>query len=105
MFRPQTIQGLFVLAVLALVTGQGLLALICILLLVTAGVARVWDRWSLLRVAYTRELSQQRAFPDDEVELVIRIANRKPLPLVALEIRDLVPSALQLIGHSTLIDT
>src|SRR5215216_1820560 len=105
MFRPQTIQGLFVLSALALVTGQGLLALICILLLVTAGVARLWDRWSLLQVSYTRELSQQRAFPGDEVELVIRIANRKPLPLVALSIRELVPAALHVIGHDKMPDT
>jgi uncharacterized protein (DUF58 family) len=105
MFRLQTIQGLFVLTALALVTGQGLLALICILLLVTAGVARLWDRWSLLRVAYTRELSQQRAFPGDEVELVIRIANRKPLPLVALLVRDIVPLKLEIVGHTKRLDT
>ena len=105
MFRLQTIQGLFVLTALALVTGQGLLALICILLLVTAGVARLWDRWSLLRVSYTRELSQQRAFPGDEVELVIRIANRKPLPLVALVVRDIVPLKLEVVGHTKRLDT
>src|SRR5690349_9048315 len=105
MFRLQTIQGLFVLTALALVTGQGLLALICILLLVTAGVARLWDRWSLLRVSYTRELSQQRAFPGDEVELVIRIANRKPLPLVALVVRDIVPLKLEIVGHTKRLDT
>src|SRR6266545_4236376 len=105
MFRLQTIQGLFFLTALALVTGQGLLALICILLLVTAGVARLWDRWSLLRVSYTRELSQQRAFPGDEVELVLRIANRKPLPLIALLVRDIVPLKLEIVGHRKRLDT
>ena len=82
MFSRNTIQGLSVLLALALLAGQGLLALICILLLLTAGMTRLWDRWSLVRVTYQRELSQPRAFPDDEVELVIRISNRKPLPLV-----------------------
>ena len=62
-----------VLLALALLAGQGLLALICILLLLTAGMTRLWDRWSLMRVTYQRELSQPRAFLDDEVELVIRI--------------------------------
>lgn len=105
MFRRQTIQGLIVLAALALVTGQGLLALICILLLTTAWLARQWDRWSLLRVSYRRELSQSRAFPDDEVELVIHIDNRKPLPLVALAVRDIVPANLAIIGHNRRLDT
>ena len=104
MFSRNTIQGLSVLLVLALLAGQGLLALICLLLLLTAGMTRLWDRWSLVRVSYQRELSQRRAFPDDEVELVIRIANRKPLPLVALEMRDLVPSALQVSGHDSQTD-
>jgi uncharacterized protein (DUF58 family) len=105
MFSRNTLQGLFILMVLALIVGQGLLALICILLLLTAGMTRLWDRWSLLRVTYQRELSQPRAFPDDEVELVIRVSNRKPLPLVALSMRDLVPAKLQVIGHVTLLDT
>jgi uncharacterized protein (DUF58 family) len=96
MFSRNTLQGLFILLVLAL---------ICILLLLTAGMTRLWDRWSLVRVTYQRELSQPRAFPDDEVELVIRISNRKPLPLVALFMRDLVPANLQVIDHDTLIDT
>jgi uncharacterized protein (DUF58 family) len=105
MFSRNTLQSLSILLVLALVAGQGLLALICILLLLTAGMTRLWDRWSLLRVTYQRELSQARAFPDDEVELVIRISNRKPLPLVALSIRDLVPANLQVVGHDKLLDT
>ena len=105
MFRRNTLQSLFLLLVLALIAGQALLVLICVLLLLTAGMTRLWDRWSLVRVTYQRELSQPRAFPDDEVELVIRIANRKPLPLVALSIRDLVPANLQVIGHDGQIDT
>jgi uncharacterized protein (DUF58 family) len=105
MFSRNTLQSLSLLMVLALIVGQGLLALICILLLLTAGMTRLWDRWSLLRVTYQRELSQPRAFADDEVELVIRISNRKPLPLVGLSIRDLVPAKLQVLGHATLLDT
>src|SRR3954462_1240737 len=105
MFSRNTIQGLSIVLVLALLAGQGLLALICLLLLLTAGMTRLWDRWSLMRVTYQRELSQSRAFPDDEAELVIRISNRKPLPLVALSIRELVPAALQVIGYDKMLDT
>jgi uncharacterized protein (DUF58 family) len=67
--------------------------------------ARLWDRWSLLRVTYARELSQPRAFPGDEVELAIRISNRKPLPLVALAVRDIVPANLEIAGHDKRLDT
>jgi uncharacterized protein (DUF58 family) len=104
MFRRTTIQGLFVLLALSLVTGHGLLALICILLLLTSGMSRLWDRWSLVRVSYSRELSQPRAFPGDDVELVIRISNRKPLPLVALVVREIVPMNLQIAGHDKRLD-
>ncbi len=83
MFSRNTLQSLGFLLVLSLALGQGLLALVCALLLLTAGLARLWDRWSLVRLAYERELSHPRAFPDDEIELAIRIANRKPLPLRA----------------------
>jgi uncharacterized repeat protein (TIGR01451 family) len=105
MFRRSTLQGLVLLAGLALITGQGLLALLCILLLLTAGMAWQWDRWSLRRLSYTREMSQTRAFPGDEVELVIRVANRKPLPLVGLSVRDIVPANLELVGHERRLDT
>ena len=104
MFSRNTIQSLVILLVLALMTGHGLLALICILLLVTAGMTRLWDRWSLVHVFYQRELSQPRAFPGDEVELIIRVANRKPLPLVRLAARDIVPANLQVIGHDKRVD-
>jgi uncharacterized protein (DUF58 family) len=105
MFSRNTIQGLSFLLILSLVLGQGLLALLCALLLLTAGLARLWDRWSLSRVSYARELSHPRAFVGDEVELAIRIANRKPLPLAHLDIRDRIPAGLQVVGHDLKIDT
>jgi uncharacterized protein (DUF58 family) len=99
MFSRNTLQGLSFLLVLSLLFGQGLLALVCALLLLTAGLAWLWDRWSLVRVSYERELSHPRAFVGDEVELALRIANRKPLPLSQLDIRDYVPAGLEVIGH------
>jgi uncharacterized repeat protein (TIGR01451 family) len=105
MFSRNTIQGLIIVLMLSLMLGRGLLALICALLLLTAGMSGLWDRWSLLRVSYEREFSQPRAFPGDEVVLTIRIANRKPLPLVALIVRDIVPANLELIDHDRRLDT
>ncbi len=51
-----------------------------------------------MRLDYERELSHPRAFPDDEIELAIRIANRKPLPLARLDVRDSIPAGLELVG-------
>jgi uncharacterized protein (DUF58 family) len=104
MFSRNSLQGLVFLLILALLFGQGLLALICALLLLTAGLAWLWDRWSLVRVSYERELSHPRAFVGDEVELALRIANRKPLPLAQLDVRDFIPPGLEVIGHDLQFD-
>jgi uncharacterized protein (DUF58 family) len=104
MFSRNTLQGLAFLLLLSLMLGQGLLALVCALLLLTAGLAWLWNRWSLARVSYERELSHPRAFPGDQVELAIRIANRKPLPLSQLDIRDYIPAGLQIVGHDLRLD-
>jgi uncharacterized protein (DUF58 family) len=72
----------------ATATGQAALALLALLVLVTAGVAWVWNRWSLAGVAYRRELAATRAFPGDEVGLTVRVANLKPLPVPGLTIDD-----------------
>lgn len=96
MFHRRALGALALLLVLAVAFGQGLLALLCLALMLTAGMAGLWSRWSLLRVSYTRTLSQNRAFPDDDVELTIRITNRKVLPLASLHVLDHIPSGLKL---------
>src|SRR5918911_1719521 len=104
MFRRNTLQGLVFLLILSAAAGQGLLALVCALLLLTAGLAWLWDRWSLARVSYERELSHPRAFPGDEVELIVRVANRKPLPLAMLDVRDIIPAGLEITGYDIKLD-
>ncbi len=101
MFQRATIATLIFILVLAVALAQPGLALLCALLLITAGMARLWSRWSLRRVSYERRLSQQRAFPDDEVELTIRVTNRKLLPLAGLRILDRIPSAITLLNATT----
>lgn len=104
MFRRQTLQGLLLLLLLALAARQELLALVCALVLLTAGLALVWNRWALARVSYERELGQLRAFPGDEVELVLRIENRKPLPLTMLDVRDKIPAGVEVLGPKIYAD-
>jgi uncharacterized protein (DUF58 family) len=96
MFRQQVIGLLALLLVIAVALGQTLLALFCVALIVIAGVAGLWNRWALVRLSYERTLNQQRAFPDDEVELTIRITNRKALPLAQVQILDQFPAEVQL---------
>jgi uncharacterized repeat protein (TIGR01451 family) len=93
-FQRATIATLALLLLLAVATGQAGLALICALLLSAAGVAALWSRWALRRVSYERRLSQALAFPGDEVELTIKITNRKPLPLASLQVFDRLPANL-----------
>lgn len=102
MFQQATIGTLVFLLVVAVALGQTGLALICALLLVTAGLARLWSRWALTRVSYERRLSQPRAFPDDEVELTIKITNRKALPLASLQVFDKLPTNLSINAPVTL---
>lgn len=95
MYHRLTIQTISFLLVLGLLLQQPLLILFCLLVLLAGATAWLWNRWSLLRVTYSCELSTDRAFPGDEVELRMRVANRKPLPLAALYVRELIPPGLR----------
>ena len=80
MFRRSVAWLLVILLCAALLFQLPLLALLCTLLLLAAGVAWVWNRYALTRLTYGATLSTATAFPDDEIELLLRVANRKPLP-------------------------
>ncbi|GAB4209659.1 MAG: DUF58 domain-containing protein [Roseiflexaceae bacterium] len=96
MFRRNTVLSLALVLLLALAVQQTLLALLCALLLLTAGITALWSRWALRRVSYERQLSAQRAFPGDEIELTIRITNRKPLAVARLDMREMLPAGIEL---------
>ena len=71
------------------------------LVLGAGGASRLWARLSLEQVEYRRELSERRAFVGEEVELRLRIANRKWLPVPWLEVRERLPEALPVKGGHT----
>jgi uncharacterized protein (DUF58 family) len=75
----------------SLLLHQPLLFLVSLILLLTAGVSRLWDRYCLVGLSYRRTLGQTRAFFGEEVPLTVEIVNNKPLPLAWLEIDDAVP--------------
>jgi len=91
------VPSLLILLILALIFRQAALALLAATVLVSIGVARLWQRWALQRVEYQRTLSHLRAFPGDEVILTITVTNRKLLPLAQLHIFDAIPSGVTVI--------
>lgn len=94
MFQPRTLSSLIFLLVLALLLRIAPLALLCTLILLTAGMASLWSRWSLRRLGYERQLGQARAFPGDDIDMTLRITNRKLLPLASMRVIDRLPQAL-----------
>jgi uncharacterized protein (DUF58 family) len=102
MFQQAALATLALLLFIALLLGQSGLALLCALMLLAAGAARLWSRWALARVVYERHLSHVRAFPDDDVTLTIRVSNRKLLPLASLQVSERLPANLLLDGQAPL---
>lgn len=92
------ILALFVVFILALIFRQSALALLVATILVSLGMARLWQRWALRRVEYRRELSQLRAFPGDELTLTITMTNRKLLPLAQVQVFDAIPNGITVVG-------
>jgi uncharacterized protein (DUF58 family) len=82
----------------SLILREGQLFLVAVILLLVAGVARVWDRYCLVGVGYRRTLGQTRAFFGEDVPLTVEIVNEKALPLAWLEIEDTVPG-----GNTTVL--
>ena len=74
-----------------IVTTMGGLALVLMV------IARLWNRVSLENVAYTRNISSDRLFLDDEFTLTLTIENRKPVPLPWLRSKDFLPTGLEVL--------
>ena len=91
-------QAWVTIALLVTLVGIGLrepsVAAVGILVLLTGGLARAWNRLALERVHYRRVLMSRRAFVGETVEVRFSVTNRKVLPLPWLEILDNLPEAL-----------
>jgi uncharacterized protein (DUF58 family) len=89
---------LALLTVAALLVRQPLIALLSGSLLAAAGAAQLWRNAALQRLTVSRQLSSDRAFVGDSLDLRITISNRKPLPLSRLAVEDRVPAGLRISG-------
>jgi uncharacterized protein (DUF58 family) len=107
--------GLAILIILAAWAGQTVIVILLGLALSAAGLSKLWSHYSLKSVYCDRQLSENRVFPDEDIELKIRLVNRKLLPLPWIQVHDEVPSKFApdlppgikpgfgLISHSTSI--
>ncbi len=91
--------GYWLLITVALVVVAGLLQqtpllLIALLFFLTSGIARLWARYSLARLTYSRRLSSSKAFWGDIITLDITIANGKMLPLPWVYVEEELPMEL-----------
>jgi uncharacterized protein (DUF58 family) len=97
MFSSAWFYAALVVLFLAAVLREPAVAAVAILLLLTAGLAWLWNHFCLSRLSYERVFSELRVFPGEQVDLTVRVANRKILPLAWLETTDEFPARLPLV--------
>ena len=71
--------------------GQVVIVVLLGLVLSAAGLTKLWSRLSLVGVSCQRLLSEQRVFPGEQIELRLRLVNRKLLPLPWIQMDDEIP--------------
>ncbi len=71
---------------------QTVIVIILALVLAAAGVTTLWSRLCLVGVSCERKLSENRVFPGETIELKLRVANRKLLPLPWITLEDDIPT-------------
>jgi uncharacterized protein (DUF58 family) len=81
-------------AVLAVIASAPGALLVAVVTLVYAWLTRLWARFGVRRVQYSRRLGASRAVAGDMVPLDVMIWNRKPLPLPWVAADDLVSDGL-----------
>ena len=76
---------------LAAWNGQVVIVILLGLALSAAGLANLWSHLSLAGVHCQRQLSEQRVFPGEYIDLKLRVVNRKLLPLPWIQVDDEIP--------------
>ena len=80
--------------IIGLVTNNAFLTIAATGLFVVVGISWLWATVSLRGLYFERSFSEIRAFEGETVELQLRVANRKPVPLTWLNITDSFPPQL-----------
>lgn len=73
---------------------ETVIAIFISLILAAAGFSKLWSRLSLTSVECQHYLNENRVFPGEQVNLKLKLVNRKLLPLPWVQVEDEIPSAL-----------
>lgn len=73
---------------------ETVIAILLSVVLAAAGLSKLWSRLSLRNVECERYLSEKRVFPGEQINLRLKLLNRKILPLPWVQVEDEIPSAL-----------
>jgi len=71
--------------------GQLIIVILLSFILATAGLGKLWSRFSLVGVSCRHQLNEWRVFPGEHIELGLRLVNRKLLPLPWIQIDYEIP--------------
>jgi len=71
--------------------GQTIIVVLLGFTLSVACIARLWSRFSLTGVSCERLVSAKHVFPGEHIELKLKLANRKLLPLPWIQLNDEIP--------------
>lgn len=94
MFNESWIRFAILMIFFGVILQSNPLIVLAVLLLTIIPMAWAWNRVSLWRVSYDRQLSENRVFVGETVDLGVRVGNRKILPLAWIKIDDQFPSIL-----------
>jgi uncharacterized protein (DUF58 family) len=90
---------LIVVMIVGAATGSALVVALGGLAFVVIVTARLWSVLSLEDIQYTLSSKTTHAFIGDEIEIVMNIENRKPLPVPWLHFHEFISQGLELIGR------
>ena len=96
---PDVIGELFMLLMIIVIgvgagTGSALVVALGATAFVISAGGTLWSKLSLAEIAYAAQPSDTHAFVGDEVEIVMTIENRKPLPVPWVQIIEFLPTGL-----------
>lgn len=94
MYSSGMLSLLLALLGLSILTRETSLFLLSLVLLASALMSRLWERYCLVRVEYGRRFSRLRVPFGEDVEMEVELVNRKLLPLSWLEVEDEIPLQL-----------
>lgn len=94
MLRSYWLAATTLLFLVGLAAQENTLIGLAALVFVAGAVARLWSRFSLERLSYSRRLGEERTFVGERVPITLSLSNRKFLPLPWVEVRDEFPERL-----------